>query len=183
MTRSAQYSKSPVEGGRKLQANTIGEASARAVSNSGITRRSDLSGLAFVQASQKNYGLAERANTFSAVRAKWRIGRRMQTDAKLWKTCWPLKTRSPQSWRRATRKLWAISRYCLKRLVKSPLPSTARNDAEKFHLHDPSFRFIDYLSLLVSLAECLFNKASSFAAPGGGATPVVTISRFSSFLP
>src|SRR5262245_36393341 len=36
---------------------------------------------------------------------------------------------------------------------------------------------------LLSRAECLFNKARSFAAPSGGATPLVTMSRFFSLLP
>src|ERR1700751_1782583 len=73
----------------------------------------------------------ERVNSSSDVRAKWRIERRIQTDAKLWKAGWNLKTRFPQSWRRATRKLGAISRYCLKSPVKPPVRSTAKAAVER----------------------------------------------------
>jgi hypothetical protein len=107
-----------------IKVNRLENELSTAKQESALAELRDLAGLAFVQTSQKNYGLA--AASFLCVLAILRIGCQIQTAAKFCKACWPLKTRLLTSWLKAPRNRWAISRCCLTRHVKLTVPSAAR---------------------------------------------------------
>jgi hypothetical protein len=110
-----------------IKANRLENELSAVRQESDLAELRDLAGLAFIQTARRIMGSRQQlATSFLRVLAILRIGCRMKTAAKFCKTCWPLKTRLPPSWRKAPGNRWAISRYCLTRRVKLTVPSAAR---------------------------------------------------------